>query len=116
MLAGFLLDCWKRLGGIIVEAKFSIDEGKARIVLVGDFTFEAHSPFKEASQQALGSPGLEEIAIDFDKVEYMDSAALGMLLLLRERIGTRPIRLVNTRGTVRAVLDVANFGRLFAVE
>ncbi|MBV8658172.1 MAG: anti-anti-sigma factor, partial [Burkholderiales bacterium] len=46
-------------------------------------------------------------------VDYMDSAALGMLLLLRERFGDRPIILAHARGTVRAVIDVANFDRLF---
>ncbi|MBV8467175.1 MAG: STAS domain-containing protein [Burkholderiales bacterium] len=96
-----------------MEATFSVQDGLARIVLVGDFTFEAHRPFKEASQQALSTAGVTELEIHFDQVDYMDSAALGMLLLLRERFGARPIRLAHTRGTVRAVLDVANFGRLF---
>lgn len=99
-----------------MEAHFSLADGIARIALTGDFTFEGHRPFKEASQQALGSPGVATLEIDFDHVEYMDSAALGMLLLLRERFGSRPIHLSHTRGTVRAVLDVANFSRLFLLD
>jgi anti-anti-sigma factor len=96
-----------------MEAAFSLHGTSARIVLTGDFTFEGHRPFKEASQQALDHADVAALEIDFDNVDYMDSAALGMLLLLRERFGSRPIRLLGTRGTVRAVLDVANFGRLF---
>ena len=99
-----------------MEATFTLADNKARIVLTGDFTFEGHRAFKEASQQALNNPGVAEVEIDFDGVDYMDSAALGMLLLLRERFGARTIRLTHTRGTVRAVLDVANFSRLFLLD
>ncbi|HEY9101672.1 STAS domain-containing protein [Chitinimonas sp.] len=96
-----------------MEASVSVNGSQATISLSGDFTFEGHRAFKEASQQILGRPEIATLVIDFDQVDYMDSAALGMLLLLRERLAHRPIVLANTRGTVRAVLDVANFGRLF---
>jgi anti-anti-sigma factor len=99
-----------------MEATFRLDGKAAHIALIGDFTFEGHRPFKEASQQELDGGDVATLEIDFDHVDYMDSAALGMLLLLRERFGSRPIRLVHTRGTVRAVLDVANFGRLFQLD
>ncbi|WP_374352052.1 STAS domain-containing protein [Chitinimonas sp.] len=99
-----------------MEASFSLNDNTARITLSGDFTFEAHRSFKEAGQHALDSANASALEIDFAAVDYMDSAALGMLLLLRERFGARPIRLINTRGTVKAVLDVANFGRLFQFE
>ena len=96
-----------------MDAHLTINDGHARMVLAGDFTFEAHRPFKQCSQQLIGLTELQTLEIDFAAVDYMDSAALGMLLLLRERLGQKPIRLVNTHGTVRAVLDVANFGHLF---
>ena len=96
-----------------MDALFSLNGGEATIALSGDFTFEAHRAFKIASQQALTLPGVTSLVIDFKAVDYMDSAALGMLLLLRERFGERPIILAQSRGTVRAVLDVANFARLF---
>ncbi|QDQ27229.1 STAS domain-containing protein [Chitinimonas arctica] len=99
-----------------MEAIVNFDGSHASIKLVGDFTFESHRPFKEANQNVMSRPEVESLLIDFDGVEYMDSAALGMLLLLRERFGERAIKLTNTRGTVRAVLDVANFGRLFELD
>ncbi|GAB3259804.1 STAS domain-containing protein [Chitinimonas naiadis] len=99
-----------------MEATVSINGSHALIGLSGDFTFEAHRAFKEATQQILGRADITTVEIDFANVDYMDSAALGMLLLLRERLTQRPIALSNTRGTVRAVLDVANFGRLFELS
>lgn len=99
-----------------MQAILTIDKHKARIVLDGVFTFEAHREFKEATIGALGSEGVEEIEIDFNAVEYIDSAALGMLLLLNERAGGRKISLNRCTGTVRAVLDVANFGKIFEIR
>lgn len=99
-----------------MDATVNIQASHAQITLTGDFTFEAHRAFKDASQSVLTNSSVSSVDIDFAGVPYMDSAALGMLLLLRERMGTKVIRLVNTRGTVKAVLDVANFGRLFEVS
>ncbi|SFZ70060.1 anti-anti-sigma factor [Chitinimonas taiwanensis DSM 18899] len=99
-----------------MQASCSIENGQARIVLAGDFTFEGHQAFKQATQQVLASEDVSLLSVDFDAVDYMDSAALGMLLLLKERFGERPIQLLKSRGTVRAVLDVANFGRLFQLD
>ena len=55
---------------------------------------------------------------DLGKREVIDSAALGMLLLARERAGEqgKTVALANCRGPVKAVLDIANFQRLFAIS
>jgi ABC-type transporter Mla MlaB component len=49
--------------------------------------------------------------------EYLDSSALGMLLLLREHAGgdTSIINITKVSDDVRKMLDVANFGRLFNI-
>lgn len=67
--------------------------------------------------QQLASKG-NQITIDFGGGEYIDSAALGMLLLARERAGEQgnTVVLANCRGPVKAVLDIANFQRLFAIS
>jgi anti-anti-sigma factor len=65
----------------------------------------------------LGSKDIRELEIDLGKVEYLDSSALGMLLLLRERAenSRKRVMLSNCRGTVKQVLDIANFGKLFRI-
>ena len=50
----------------------------------GDFTYVLHRDFREAYRDE--PPGFTYI-INLFKTEYMDSAALGMLLLLREHAG-----------------------------
>ena len=64
----------------------------------------------------LDNGAVHEIEIDLGKVDYMDSAALGMLLLLQERADSRQITLVNASGVVSQLLDVANFGRVFNIR
>ena len=52
------------------------------------------------------------------EAEYLDSSALGMLLLMREHAGGdhAKIRIVNCRPQIKNILKVANFAKLFTVE
>ncbi|MDD5241891.1 MAG: STAS domain-containing protein [Sulfuricella sp.] len=99
---------------IAVEKK----EETARLTLNGRFDFSSHRDFRHASDEALQTPGIKEIAVDFTNVDYLDSSALGMLLLLRERAHNTHIQVTlrNCTGIVQQVLDVANFQRLFTIS
>ena len=48
----------------------------------------------------------------------MDSAALGMLLQIREHAGgqRRAVRLCNAQPVIKDILAVANFEQLFTIE
>ena len=56
--------------------------------------------------------------IDLSEVAYIDSAALGMLLVLRERSGSdqSQIKLTGAKDQTLKVLEVADFGRLFEID
>lgn len=56
--------------------------------------------------------------IDFAEVDYVDSSALGMLLLLRERVGGdgQRVQLHSVRGQPRDVLLMAKFDRMFKLD
>ena len=99
-----------------MKAIFTLQDHKASIVLEGSFTYEAHREFKNATTSALTCEGLTEIEVDFAGVDYLDSAALGMLLLFNERASGRKISLINCQGTVRAVLEIANFNKVFEIR
>ena len=53
--------------------------------------------------------------VDLSNTEYLDSSALGMLLLLREHAGgeNANIEITQASADVRKILDVANFSKLF---
>ncbi|WP_148714355.1 STAS domain-containing protein [Chitinolyticbacter meiyuanensis] len=99
-----------------MQALLTLAPPVAHVRLDGQFTYEAHRAFKEATTPALEDAAISQIEIDFALVSYLDSAALGMLLLLNERAGSKTVRLVNAKGTVRSVLEIANFGKIFEIE
>ncbi len=55
--------------------------------------------------------------VDLRKATYLDSSALGMLLLLRDHAGgdSSDIRVVNSNSDVRKILAISNFDKLFDI-
>lgn len=90
----------------------------AKIQLDGRFDFSVHRSFKEAYDPLLRQQGVHSMEIDLRNVEYLDSSALGMLLLLRERAEAEGKAVVLSRPnpTVAQILDIANFGKLFTIR
>jgi len=84
------------------------------IKINGRFDFSCHSAFREAYS---GSPTGTEFIVDMAEASYMDSAALGMLLLLREHVQQQggKVTITNCRGQTYDVLQIANFHRLFKI-
>lgn len=101
-----------------MQAQVQQQDDKSVIRLEGRFDFNAHRTFREAYEPALGLTGVSEFEIDFGKVDYLDSSALGMLLMLKEKAQAsgKTVALVNCRGTVKQVLEIANFGKLFTMR
>lgn len=93
-------------------------DGKARIALNGRFDFDSHRIFRDSYEALLKDQNTREIEIDLDRVDYLDSSALGMLLLLREKaaMANKSLALANSHGMVQQVLDVANFNKLFTLR
>lgn len=95
-----------------------VRDGKAVLRLAGRFDFHSHRDFRGAYELALEDRTVREIEIDFHEVDYLDSSALGMLLLLREKAEAvgKSVTLARLRGTVKQVLEIANFGKLFSIR
>ncbi|HZV54225.1 MAG TPA: STAS domain-containing protein [Rhodocyclaceae bacterium] len=100
-----------------MQANVANANGRSVIRLQGRFDFNAHREFREAIDAALADTASHEVVVDLAEVDYLDSSALGMLLMLRDKakgLG-RSVSLTNCRGAVKQVLDIANFGKLFAI-
>lgn len=83
----------------------------------GRFDFEARRDFDAACQKAIADAA-PHILLQLAEVDYMDSSALGMLLVLRDKAlstGKR-VTLGESRGLVRKILEVANFHKIFDGE
>ena len=90
-----------------------LDRGVVTIAVEGRFDFGCHPDFRHA-YEGFGSVG--EYVVDLAATEYLDSSALGMLLVLREKAGGARVRIVNCGQAVRRILEIANFNQLFALE
>jgi HptB-dependent secretion and biofilm anti anti-sigma factor len=85
------------------------------IKVVGRFDFACHAAFREAYASAADG---SDFIVDMADASYMDSAALGMLLLLREHVQQRGghVSITNCKGQTYDVLQIANFHRLFKIQ
>ena len=92
------------------------DDG-AQALISGDLTFSDHGGFKELMAKLFGTKG-SSIVIDLSKLDFIDSAGLGMLLLVRDEAGkaSRKLILRGPQGQVKRMFDLTKFDTLFAIE
>lgn len=95
-----------------------LEGARARIVLNGRFDFSSHRAFREATERLLAQDGATALELDLGAVSYLDSSALGMLLMLRDKAAGAQcaLTLANCSPQVRQVLDIANFQKLFDIS
>jgi HptB-dependent secretion and biofilm anti anti-sigma factor len=100
-----------------VQTNILIENGKAVVKLHGRFDFDAHREFRDSCNACLDAAQVRVIELDLGDVDYLDSSALGMLLMLKERADAvaKRVALCGCRGVVKQVLDIANFGRIFSI-
>ena len=92
------------------------EDGKQLTIIVGSkFDISTYQEFSTSYKDHLASVSVEKTIVDMSTVAYIDSSALGMLLLLRERAGATDacIQITNCSPEVKEILQVANFGQLF---
>lgn len=101
-----------------MEASVTVSSSVATIDVIGRFDFSAHRSFKEAYDPLLANREIATIDINLSSVDYMDSSALGMLLMLRERAqgAGKTVVLSRPNHTVSQILDIANFSKLFTIN
>ncbi|NHC07204.1 anti-anti-sigma factor [Azonexus fungiphilus] len=93
------------------------EAGMTTISLVGRFDFNTHRDFRAAYEPLIADDACRAITVDFSGVNYLDSSALGMLLMLRDKMGGcgKDVVLSGVQGNVRQVLEIANFSKLFRI-
>lgn len=90
-------------------------QGSSLVICVeGRFDFHCHKEFRKACEEVIGT--FTECVVDLRGTEYLDSSALGMLLVLRESLGGVKVRVTNCRPSILKILQIANFNSLFTLE
>jgi anti-anti-sigma factor len=100
-----------------MQATITKDAAKATIKLNGRFDFNTHRDFRAAYESLITDSEVKAVTVDFAGVDYLDSSALGMLLMLRDKMSgvNKDVSLTGVQGNVKQVLDIANFGKLFRI-
>jgi anti-anti-sigma factor len=98
-----------------VTSELSGDGRKLTILINGRFDFSCHQAFRDAYEQT--ECPVDSVVIDLGKTTYLDSSALGMLLLLRDFAGgdNAKVKLENASSDVRKILAISNFTQLFDI-
>ena len=98
-----------------LETKLSSDGSVLNMSIDGRFDFNIHSAFRNSYRNL---PPSTRFVIDLSKTTFMDSSAMGMLLLLREFTGKNGenIELCNCRPEVRKILAISNLDKMFTMK
>ncbi|MCY4043894.1 MAG: STAS domain-containing protein [Cellvibrionales bacterium] len=99
-----------------VSAKLSDAGDELTLFIEGRFDFSLHQAFRDAYQGFESIP--ETFTLDMSDATYLDSSALGMLLILRDYAGgdQAAIQIVNCNEDVKKILTISNFGQLFDIH
>ena len=82
----------------------------------GRFDFRLHNEFREASAQTIETGG--SYVVDLGRTEYIDSSALGMLLILRDRArkSGSTVCVCNCSEAVRRALEMSNLHKIIDIR
>ena len=99
-----------------IESIVSSDGDKVTIKVIGRFDFSSLRDFRSAYTNNNDKPMI--FTVDLSQTEYMDSSALGMLLVLKECAekmdGT--VALYKPSDSIKDILDIAKFDTFFKIE
>ncbi len=99
-----------------LDTKLDADSKTLTINVSGRFDFGIHQEFRKATEQATAA--VSTIIVNMAQVSYLDSSALGMLLVLRDKVGESKsaVRIKGANPEVKKILAIANFDKLFTLE
>lgn len=94
-----------------------VTDGGASVLIkiTGRFDFNAHHDFRNVYRNEKPSAAY---TIDMSGTEYIDSSALGMLLLLREHAGNESanISITGCNEDIKKIFAISNFEKLFTIS
>lgn len=90
---------------------------ETKVIPSGRFTFSSYPSFNRVLGRIADRPG-SRMMIDMAGVTFIDSAALGMLLLAREKAERNNVTLMirGATGSVLTLLKGARFHQIFEME
>ena len=99
-----------------VQAEIDSSGKELTIKVDGRFDFSAHQEFRDTYESI--STDVNNYVVDLSSTSYLDSSALGMLLLLRDHAGgdNANIKITKCNDDVKKILTISNFEQLFTIQ
>ena len=98
-----------------VEKK--LDNGVLLIALEGELDTLSSPDFEDMLEPLLDEA--QSLTLDFEKLEYISSAGLRVLLAAEQALeekGAEKVRVVNMNSTIRNIFEITGFTDVLAVE
>ncbi|MBE6997287.1 MAG: STAS domain-containing protein [Ruminococcaceae bacterium] len=98
-----------------VEKK--LDNGVLLIALEGELDTLSSPDFEDMLEPLLDEA--QSLTLDFEKLEYISSAGLRVLLAAEQALeekGAEKVRVVNMNSTIRNIFEITGFVDVLAVE
>jgi len=99
-----------------VSSNLATDGNSLVIQVQGRFDFSEHEAFRQCYESEEPKP--QKYVVDLRQTSYLDSSALGMLLLLRDFAGgdEASVEIINCSQDVKKIFSISNFDQLFAIH
>ncbi len=93
-----------------------IHHKKAILRLEGNFTYTQRKTFQEVLK-TICTDQVDEVVIDLSQVAFLDSAALGLLMISHRQLGAerRKLSLAHPQPTVRQIIELANLHKTISI-
>lgn len=87
----------------------------ATVILPSRFDYGYHKDFQQQCAEHIENTAVTGVVFDFSRVEYVDSAALGMMLMWQRRAAasSKKMFIKGAKGATAQVLEMANMQRIF---
>lgn len=83
-------------------------------ILPERFDYSFHRQFNEGCNDYIANANLNEIILDFSRVGYLDSSALGMLVMVQKKASAaaKKIKIKGAKGATAEILRMANIQKM----
>lgn len=100
-----------------MEYSQTVDDQVYTVKLKGKFTFSDNQNFRKIIVAAQDSSA-QTLHIDISQIDFIDSAALGMLLVAKEEMEKhkKQLYISQPEGQVKKMFDVSNFSQIFDIK
>ncbi|KIL99232.1 hypothetical protein CCC_03450 [Paramagnetospirillum magnetotacticum MS-1] len=100
-----------------MEHEFDSGDGGLTVTLGGRMTHKDHKAFRDILSK-INEARTPKVVFNLSRVEFMDSSALGMLLIVRDAAvqQRRAVVLRGATGQVENLIKVAKLHKYFTVE